>query len=47
MLAAPAGSLDAKVYIRPYAHIYFASRATWDEHLEDIPKFDGPPGAAG
>lgn len=44
LLVVPAGSVDGEIDIRPTAHICFASRATWDEHLEDIPKFDGLPG---
>lgn len=43
-LVVPAGSLDGDVDIRPTAHIFFASRANWDEHLEDVPKMDGLPG---
>jgi hypothetical protein len=44
LLVAPAGSLDSPVAIRPNAHISWASRANWDEHLEDVPKLDGLPG---
>ncbi len=40
----PAGSLDSEIAIRPDAHILFASRASWDEHLEDVPTLDGLPG---
>lgn len=43
MLVVPAGSLDSDVEIRPLAHIFFASRANWDEHLETVPKFDRLP----
>lgn len=43
-LVVPAGSLDSAVEIRPDAHICIASRANWDEHLEDIPGMDGLPG---
>lgn len=43
-LIVPAGSLDGALGIRPEAHICYASRADWDEHLEDIPKLDGLPG---
>lgn len=38
----PAGSLDTPLDIKP-AHICVASRANWDEQLEDAPKFDGLP----
>ncbi|MCX5519392.1 GFA family protein [Kaistia defluvii] len=44
LLVVPAGSLDSVVPIRPNAHINVASRANWDEHLEDIPHLDGLPG---
>ncbi|MBN8606194.1 MAG: GFA family protein [Caulobacterales bacterium] len=44
LLVTPAGSLDGEVDIKPTAHILFASRANWDEHLEDAPKIDGLPG---
>jgi hypothetical protein len=43
-LVVPAGSLDTAIDIRPNAHICFASRAEWDQRLEDIPKIDGLPG---
>jgi hypothetical protein len=33
----PAGSLDTPVALRPTAHIFTASRATWDQSLESIP----------
>jgi hypothetical protein len=38
LLKVPAGSLDTDVLIRPDAHIFFASKANWDEALEQIPK---------
>ena len=44
MLMVPAGSLDTPVEIEPNAHIFFADRANWDEHLEDYPTFDQRPG---
>ncbi|MEP7210377.1 MAG: GFA family protein [Alphaproteobacteria bacterium] len=44
LLVVPAGSLDGPIDIRPNAHICFASRAGWDERLEDIPKIDALPG---
>ena len=40
----PAGSLDTAAGMRPLAHIWTASRADWDEHLEDVPGFDERPG---
>jgi len=43
-LVVPAGSLDTPVGIRPDAHICCASRADWDEGLENIDRLDGLPG---
>jgi hypothetical protein len=43
LLVVPAGSLDSEVLIRPNAHIFFSSRAGWDDALEKIPRFDGFP----
>lgn len=44
LLQVPAGSLDSPVTIRPNAHICCASRADWDNGLEEIAKIDGLPG---
>lgn len=44
LLVVPAGSLDGPAGIRPNAHIFVASRADWDDHLEDVPRCDGLPG---
>ena len=44
LLVVPAGSLDGPVGIRPTAHICCASRAEWDEGLEEVPAMDGLPG---
>ena len=43
LLVVPAGSLDSDVPIQPQGHIYFASKANWDDHLEGVPKFDRLP----
>jgi hypothetical protein len=37
LLVVPAGSLNTDVPIRPDAHIFASSRATWDHDLEMIP----------
>jgi hypothetical protein len=37
LLKVPAGSLDTDVRLRPEAHIFFASKANWDDALETIP----------
>lgn len=39
-LVVPAGSLNSDVLIRPNAHIFAASRASWDEALEKVPTVD-------
>jgi hypothetical protein len=36
LLKVPAGSLDSDVLRRPDAHIFFASKANWDDALEKI-----------
>jgi hypothetical protein len=43
-LVVPAGSLDTPLDTKPTAHICMASKADWDERLEEAPKFDGLPG---
>jgi len=40
LLVVPAGSLDTDIEVRPDAHIFVASRASWDQHLEDVPRSD-------
>lgn len=42
-LAVPAGSLDSELRLRPNAHLFAASRASWDQGLESIPSFPGFP----
>jgi len=37
LLVVPAGSLDDEFPIRPDAHIFVSSKASWDDGLEDIP----------
>lgn len=43
LLVVPAGSLNSRVDIQPSAHIFMASRASWDEALEKVPTFDRLP----
>jgi hypothetical protein len=43
LLVAPAGSLNSEVLIRPDAHIFVSSRASWDHALEEVPTIDGYP----
>lgn len=43
LLVVPAGSLDSKITITPNAHIFYSSKAEWDEELERIKKFEKLP----
>ncbi|SKC62946.1 GFA family protein [Maledivibacter halophilus] len=43
LLVVPAGSLDCEVNIKPQGHIYMASKANWDDELENVPKFEKLP----
>lgn len=43
LLSVPAGSLDDEIRIRPAAHLFMASKAGWDEGLENIPKVEQLP----
>jgi hypothetical protein len=43
LLVVPAGSLDDDVPIRPDAHLFTASRAAWDQALENVPSVAGLP----
>jgi hypothetical protein len=43
LLVVPAGSLDGEVPVRPDAHIFDSSRASWDRALESIPVAAGLP----
>ena len=43
LLVVPAGSLDSDVHIRPQGHIFYKSRANWDNNLEKVHKYDKLP----
>ena len=43
LLVVPAGSLDTELTKTPDAHIFFSSKAHWDENLETIKKFEAYP----
>lgn len=43
LLVVPAGSLNSEVLIRPNAHLFGASRASWDHELEKVPTLDRLP----
>ncbi len=36
----PAGSLDSEITIKPNAHIFSGSRASWDDELENVAEFE-------
>lgn len=40
LLVVPAGCLETDVPIQAQAHVFFKSKANWDTHLENLPKFD-------
>jgi hypothetical protein len=40
LLVVPAGSLNSDIRIRPNAHIFASSRASWDAELEKVPAFE-------
>lgn len=43
LLVVPAGCLDTKLDKRPDAHIFFSNKASWDDSLELVHKFDRLP----
>ncbi|WDE08080.1 GFA family protein [Thalassomonas viridans] len=44
LLVVPAGSLDVKVSNKPDAHIFVASKANWDDNLENVARMETFPG---
>lgn len=40
LVVVPAGSLDTEVSLRPTAHIFVSSRASWDRALEEVPSVE-------
>ncbi|RUO74293.1 GFA family protein [Pseudidiomarina sediminum] len=43
LLVVPAGALDTPAPLKPNAHLFVASRANWDQQLEQLPCFAGLP----
>lgn len=39
----PMGSFDDDPGVRPERHIFTDSKAAWDDIIDDLPKFPGPP----
>ena len=44
LLMIPAGCIDGAISRRPDAHICLASRADWDDRLENVAGIEGVPG---
>jgi hypothetical protein len=42
-LVVPAGSLDVEIDIKPEAHIFCSSKATWDKDLENVAHYSEYP----
>lgn len=40
LLVVPAGSLDSKITAKPDGHLFWSSRASWDDKLETIKQFE-------
>lgn len=40
LLVVPAGSLNSELAMRPTAHLFVASRANWDQDLEQVPRME-------
>jgi hypothetical protein len=43
LLVVPAGALDSELTLRPDAHIFVSSRASWDEGLQEVPMIERLP----
>lgn len=43
LLVVPAGSLNSELRIKPNAHIFVSSRASWDDALETVPRIEKLP----
>ena len=43
LLVVPAGSLNSEIPIRPNAHLFMSSKASWDEALEKVPMLERLP----
>lgn len=43
LLVVPAGSLDTKLEISPTTHIFYASRASWEDELNAAKNFEKYP----
>lgn len=41
----PAGTLDGELPLEPTAHIFYASRAAWEDKAKEVQRFDELPGS--
>ena len=39
----PAGTLDDDIFLKPTAHIFYASRSSWEDKAMDLTRFDELP----
>ena len=39
LLVVPAGCIDSDIYMKPQGHIFCGNKASWDNDLENVPKF--------
>lgn len=39
----PAGTIDNDILLEPTAHIYYASRSSWEDKVRDLKRFDELP----
>ncbi len=39
----PAGTLDDDAFLEPTAHIFYASRSSWEDKIVDLKRFDALP----
>lgn len=39
----PAGSVDDDSFLEPTAHIFYASRSSWEDKVADVQRFDALP----
>ncbi len=43
LIMVPAGSMDSPVTIKPTAHLFIASKADWEQELDQVHQFQGFP----
>lgn len=43
-IVVPAGSLDSELKIKANAHLFYSSKASWEENLDEVTKLEKLPG---